>query len=124
MNINRLYTTMKILRPGIGIRSGGLGELLDTAIQIAFNISIDEYEFIAENATDEELDRFLAPIGERTSFSVRRKAMLVRNKYSEMYRGRTNTRTRKVSKGSPSRIVIPVASLDRLIESLDDLEKK
>jgi hypothetical protein len=76
---------MKILRPEVeaGIVSGGgIHDMFDNVIKVLFNITDDEYDFIAENAKDDELDVFLAALGNMekgSSFAERRKALELRN---------------------------------------------
>jgi hypothetical protein len=76
---------MKILRPEVKIKgSGGLPDVFDDAIKGLFNITDDEYDFICENATDEELDTFLSGIGglnNAPNFTEKRKSLEVRDKY-------------------------------------------
>jgi len=76
---------MKILRPEIKIKSsGGLSDVFDNAIKVLFNITDDEYDFICENASDEELDVFLSGLGgldSEPTFTEKRKALEMRNKY-------------------------------------------
>jgi hypothetical protein len=77
---------MKILRPEVTaciVSGGGLQDMFDNVIKVLFNITDDEYDFIAETANDEELDVFLTALGnleKGSSFSERRKALELRNK--------------------------------------------
>ena len=80
---------MKILRPEVKIKvSGGLTDVFDDAIKGLFNITDDEYDFICENATDEELDTFLSGIGglnNEPNFTEKRKSLEMRNKYLDKF---------------------------------------
>lgn len=76
---------MKILRPEVQaciMSGGGMQDLFDNVIKVLFNITDDEYDFIADNAKDEELNVFLSALGSidtSSSFSERRKALELRN---------------------------------------------
>lgn len=76
---------MKNVRPEIATKNnGGLLDLFDNVIKLAFNITDAEYDYIAENATDAELEKFVSAFGtieETPTFSDRRAALEVRNKY-------------------------------------------
>ena len=74
---------MKNLREEVVIKGhGGLNDAFDDVIKAAYNITDDEYDFIAGEATDEELDLFLDGLDDsKAPFSTRRKALEVRNKY-------------------------------------------
>lgn len=80
---------MKKLRPEIKFKGfGGLTDAFDDAIKGSFNITDKEYDFICENATDEDLDLFLNGFGGLDSaptFTDKRKALEVRNKYLNLY---------------------------------------
>jgi hypothetical protein len=80
---------MKILRPEIKIKSsGGLTDVFDNAIKGLFNITDDEYDFICENASDEELDVFLSGLGgldSEPTFTEKKKALEMRNKYLDKF---------------------------------------
>ena len=80
---------MKILRPEVKIKGcGGLIDAFDDAIKGLFNITDDEYDFICENATDEELDIFLSGFGgldSKPTFTEKRKGLEIRNKYLEQF---------------------------------------
>jgi hypothetical protein len=80
---------MKILRPEVKIKgSGGLTDVFDDTIKGLFNITDDEYDFICENATDEELDTFLSGIGglnNEPTFTEKKKALEMRNKYLDKF---------------------------------------
>jgi hypothetical protein len=77
---------MKILRPEVEaciMIGGGLQDMFDNVIKVLFNITDDEYDFIAETANDEELDVFLTALGnleKGSSFSERRKSLELRNR--------------------------------------------
>lgn len=76
---------MKILRPEVQaciMSGGGMQDLFDNVIKVLFNITDDEYDFIADNAKDEELNVFLSALGSidtSSSFTERRKALELRN---------------------------------------------
>lgn len=80
---------MKILRPEINIKgSGGLTDIFDDVVKAAFNITDEEYDFICENATDEDLDTFVTALGGleiKSSFTDRRKGLIIRNKYLDKF---------------------------------------
>jgi hypothetical protein len=57
-------------------------------IKQLFNITDNEYDFICENASDEELDVFLSGFGgldDEPTFTEKRKALEMRNKYLEKF---------------------------------------
>jgi hypothetical protein len=76
---------MKILRPEVEaciVNGGGIQDMFDNVIKVLFNITDDEYDFIAETASDDELNVFLAALGDMdkgSSFTERRKALELRN---------------------------------------------
>lgn len=80
---------MKNLRPEVKIKgSGGLIDVFDNTIKGLFNITDDEYDFICDEATDEEISTFLAGLGglgHSPTFTEKRKALEMRNKYLEQY---------------------------------------
>jgi hypothetical protein len=80
---------MKNLRPEVKIKgSGGLHDIFDNAIKGLFNITDEEYDFICENASDEEINTFLAAFGgleTEPTFTEKRKGLEIRNKYLEQY---------------------------------------
>jgi hypothetical protein len=62
-----------------GLKSqGGLEDLFDNAIKSAYRINDEEYDFICENATDEDLDFLL---NEKPNISEKIMIMRVLNKY-------------------------------------------
>ena len=77
---------MKILRPEVQaciVENRGLHDLFDNMIKVLFNITDEEYDFIAEHATDQELDTFLTALGtdlKESTFSERRKSIELRDK--------------------------------------------
>ena len=77
---------MKILRPEVNaciMSGGGLQDMFDNVIKVLFNITDDEYDFIAENATDAELEIILTSLGTLeagSTFAERRKALELRNR--------------------------------------------
>jgi hypothetical protein len=77
---------MKKLRTEVIIKGhGGLNDAFDDVFKAAYNITDDEYDFIAGEATDEELDIVLEALGgldgSKPTFSLRRQALEIRNKY-------------------------------------------
>jgi hypothetical protein len=77
---------MKKLRPEIKYKVGriGLFDLMDNWIKEAYNITDEEYDYICDHATDEELHNFLlADINgnKPVTFSEKRIALGIRNKY-------------------------------------------
>lgn len=80
---------MKILRPEVEaclVAERGLHDLFDNLIKSLYNITDEEYDFIAEHSTDEEIDVFVSALGndERPStFSERRKALELKNRMLE-----------------------------------------
>jgi hypothetical protein len=80
---------MKQLRAEVELKgSGGILDLFDNVIKQLFNSTDEEYDFIAENANDEELQAFVAALGEnkeKPSFAERRAALEVRDKYLTIY---------------------------------------
>jgi hypothetical protein len=80
---------MKNLRPEIKIKSsGGLEVLFDNSVKQLFNITDEEYDFICENASDEEINTFLGALGDlktEPTFTEKRKSLEVRNKYLELF---------------------------------------
>jgi len=69
------------------IGSSGIFDLFDDSMKFGFNITDEEYDFICENASDEDLDSLI--LSEGSSFSSRRRALEVRNKYLELYNNGT-----------------------------------
>ena len=85
---------MKILRPEVEaclVAERGLHDLFDNLIKSLYNITDEEYDFIAEHSTDEEIDVFVSALGndERPStFRERRLALELRNrKLKELHDG-------------------------------------
>jgi hypothetical protein len=67
----------------LGIRtSGGLADLFDNQLKLAFRITDAEYDWIATRATDEELDALLIdPSLQPVTFAEKRKMLTVLQKY-------------------------------------------
>ena len=80
---------MKNLREEIQFKSsGGLNDLMDNQVKAAYNITDDEYDYIVEVMSDEELSIFADGCGlgnENISFSTIRGALEIRNKYLKQY---------------------------------------
>jgi hypothetical protein len=77
---------MKNIRSEIEFRSdGSIFSIFDDVVKHAYNITDDEYDYIAENMTDSELSIFLDIIRDettkRSSFTDRRNALMIRDKY-------------------------------------------
>jgi len=78
---------MKKLREEIQFKnSSGLDVLFDNQVKSAYNITDEEYDYIAENMSDEELSIFcdgcgLGNMGKNVSFSIIKKALEIKNKY-------------------------------------------
>ena len=89
---NKKNTKMsKILRGEVSKQipvSGGMSDLIDMLVYGYYNITPDEYNIILENATDEEINNFIAPLGglEKATISDVKKGIMVRNKYVEYYK--------------------------------------
>jgi len=77
---------MKILRPEVNEQpeANSVFGLIDDIIYTAFNITSDELDLICKLATDEEMDEFV--LAERSTFTQKRKALNVRNKYVPYYK--------------------------------------
>ena len=77
---------MKILRPEVQaciVETRGIHDLFDNLIKVLFNITDEEYDFIAEHSTDHELDVFVTALGTdmmASTFGERRKAIELRDK--------------------------------------------
>lgn len=80
---------MKNIRDEVKIKgSGRVTDLIDDMIKSAYNITDDEYDFIAGETSDEDLNVFLDGLGDFKSpstFGQKRRALEVRNKYIKMY---------------------------------------
>jgi hypothetical protein len=80
---------MKNIRDEVKIKgSGRVTDLIDDMIKSAYNITDDEYDFIAGETSDEDLNVFLDGLGDFKSpstFGEKRRALEVRNKYLKMY---------------------------------------
>jgi hypothetical protein len=80
---------MKILRKNIHlVTEGDMLDLIDNVIKAGFNITDEELDFICETATDEEVEVITEAIGtidEGASFSKRRSALIIRNKYLDLF---------------------------------------
>jgi hypothetical protein len=76
---------MKNIREEIKFTAkGGILDLFDNAIKAAFNITDEEYDYICEHATDEEIEHFVSALGGMdtpSTFTQRRRALEVRNNY-------------------------------------------
>ncbi len=78
---------MKNLRGEIEFKEkGSIFDLFDNQLKAAYNITDDEYDYIAENMTDEELSTFidvliLSEDSQKVSFDSIKNALMIRNKY-------------------------------------------
>jgi hypothetical protein len=77
---------MKILRPEVEaclVAERGLHDLFDNLVKQLFNITDEEYDFIAATSTDDELENFVAALGtddKPATFRERRLALELRNR--------------------------------------------
>lgn len=62
--------------------SGGMFDLFDNHIKSTYNLTDDEYDFMADNMTEEEIDLFI--ISEPT-FTQKREQINIRAKYLKQY---------------------------------------
>lgn len=62
---------------------GGLFEVADMMFLQALNITTEEMDFMAENASEEEIETFVKFEG---TFTEKRKSLEVRNKYIKLYK--------------------------------------
>ena len=79
---------MKSLNPEIKLaNSGGVFDLMDNVMKVGFNITDAQYDFICEEATDEDLDKLAEVLfnNNKATFTERREALIVRNKYVGLF---------------------------------------
>jgi len=83
---------MKKVRKEINFKSsGGLLDVFDDYVKGLYNITDEEYDFIASRMSDEEMSAFVAPIDvKKVSFSQKRKALEIRNKYLKQFNDERN----------------------------------
>lgn len=84
---------MKKVREEIHFKgAGGLNDIFDDYVKGLYNITDDEYDFLAEKMSDGEMDIFVGVFdGRDTTFSIKRKALEIRNKYLKQFNDeRTN----------------------------------
>ena len=76
---------MKVLRKEVDQQFNirGFEDLIDANICGLYNITLEELDSIAQNATDEELNDFVP--AENLSFAERRRGIEVRNKYVKYF---------------------------------------
>lgn len=84
---------MKIIRKEVNKdipTSGSFFELMDMMFLPAFNVTAKEMDYISKKSTDEEIDIIISaiPLEGVASFSIRRKALELRNKYLLEYNGK------------------------------------
>jgi hypothetical protein len=79
---------MKKVREEIEFKgSGGLFDVFDDYVKGLYNITDEEYDFIAERMSDEEISIFISPIDvETVSFSQKRMALQLRNRYLKQFK--------------------------------------
>jgi hypothetical protein len=83
---------MKILRPEVendlnGCSSGGMNTLMDILFSTAFNVTLDELDYIAEHATDDEVNILISGLGGidySSTFTEKRESLMIRNKFLEL----------------------------------------
>ena len=84
---------MKKLRKEIEFKGhGGLFDAFDDMLKEKYNITDEEYDYIAMTATDEELSIFLnglGSLGSTPSFTTKRKSLEIRNKYLNLFNKQT-----------------------------------
>lgn len=77
---------MKILRKEVVIKGhGGVNDAIDDLFKSLFNITDNEYDYLCEVTTDEELESMT--FTNNPTFSQKRRALEVRNKYIKYYGG-------------------------------------
>jgi hypothetical protein len=83
---------MKKLREEIEFKSvGGLNDIFDDYVKGLYNITDDEYDYLAEKMSDGEMDIFVSVFGDNhISFTIKRKALEIRNKYLKQYNDERN----------------------------------
>lgn len=75
---------MKIIRPEVRVDipdSGGIMELMDMTFLPLYNVTAKELDYISGECSDEELDALV----NLTSFTSKRKALEIRNKYLKQW---------------------------------------
>ena len=89
---------MKTVRPEVETKnSGGIFDLFDNMIKLAFNITDEEYDLIVENCSEEEIDKLVTAFGKMdtpSTFAERRAALEVRNTYLKQMK---DDRSREIS---------------------------
>jgi hypothetical protein len=73
---------MKNLRPEVrsAIKGrGGLVDAFDDMMKASYNVTEEEYDFILNQMTDDELEAFV--LGPNPSFAEKRASVMIRNKY-------------------------------------------
>lgn len=69
--------------------NGSITDLFDGAFIEVFNITMDEYDHLLDSCSDEELQQLVECFDgfeTKSSFSSKRKALLIRNKYIEYFK--------------------------------------
>lgn len=93
---------MKKIREEVEIKgSGRVTDLVDDMIKQAYNITDEEYDYIAGETSDEDLQVFLDGLGDfktPSTFTEKRRALEVRNKYIKMF----NEKSEPVFQGNPN----------------------
>lgn len=89
---------MKNIRDEINFAAkGGIFDLFDNMIKLAFNITDEEYDYIVENCSEEEIDKLVTAFGKMdtpSTFAERRAALEVRNTYLKQMK---DDRSREIS---------------------------
>ena len=67
--------------------SGGLFDIFDDHVKMVFRINDEEYDYLCEVMTDEELDLF---VREPTTFSERKLLLITVEGYLNKYYGQNN----------------------------------
>ncbi len=74
----------------LGIKSsGGMLDLFDNVIKEAFRITDDEFDFLAENITDEDMKIMF---NENPSFAEKRQCLLIVEKYVTEYNAKNQSK--------------------------------
>lgn len=83
---------MKILRKEVEDclkDCGGMTDIIDDVIKASFNITDKEYDIICNTSTEEDMEMFIDALdGMETpsTFSQKKKGLIVRNKYVDYFK--------------------------------------
>ena len=78
---------MKKLRPEVENDLKGRGNIMESMDDVycsAFNMTLDELDYIAEHATDDEimiLNDGLGGLNKKSTFTEKRQSLMIRNKF-------------------------------------------